>query len=98
MDDFNQIEVPPSFTALFTSPSGRLTEPMRTVRERYELCEDMAQMLSEQASVAQFKTGGSERDVLAAMERGLADAGSLQPQECTWVVTRMAEVLGWSLD
>ena len=46
MDDPNQIEVPPSFLALFTSPSGhRLTEAMSTIRERYELCEDLAQML-----------------------------------------------------
>src|ERR1044072_5910587 len=40
MDDSNQIEVPPSFLALFTSPGGhRLLHPMNTVRERYELCE-----------------------------------------------------------
>lgn len=98
MDDFNQIEVPPSFTALFTSPAGRLMEPMRTVRERYELCEDMAQMLSEQASVAQFKSGASESEVLAGMQRALADAGALQPPECSWVVTRLAEILGWPWD
>jgi hypothetical protein len=96
MDD-NQIQVPPSFLALFTSPSGhRLTQPMPFVRERYELCEDLAQMLTDQASTALFKTGGSERDVLATLERGLVEGGSgLEPPEAGWVVTRLAEVLGW---
>lgn len=97
MDDPNQIEVPPSFTALFTSPSGhRLTEPMAVVRRRYELCEDLAQMLSEQAATALFKSGGSESDVLAGIASALAgaDAG-LAATEATWVVTRLAEIVGW---
>ncbi|MBC5785795.1 hypothetical protein H8N03_22840 [Ramlibacter sp. USB13] len=96
MDD-NQIEVPPSFAALFTSPSGhRLTEPMATVRTRYELCEDMAQMLAEQAATALFKSGGSEREVLAKMEQALGAEGAvLEPREARWVVTRLAEILGW---
>ena len=98
MDDPNQIEVPPSFVALFTNPSGhRLTQPMAVVRERYELCEDLAQMLSEQASTALFKSGGSEQDVLSVMRQALAggDAG-LADEEARWVVTRLAEVLGWT--
>ena len=97
MDDPNQIEVPPSFTALFTTPSGhRLREPMAVVRQRYELCEDLAQMLSGQATTAQFKSGGSESEVLAGIREGLAgpDAG-LAPAEATWVVTRLAEIVGW---
>ena len=99
MDDPNQIQVPPSFVALFTTPSGhRLTEPMATVRARYELCEDMAQMLSEQAAAAQFKSGASEREVLAKMELALCGEGApLQPAEAGWVVTRLAEILGWEL-
>ncbi|RYE76797.1 MAG: ATPase with chaperone activity [Hyphomicrobiales bacterium] len=97
MDDFNQIEVPPSFIALFTSPSGhRLTEPMSEVRRRYELCEDLAQMLTDQASTAAFKTGEPERDVLAKMRAALTAEGSpVAPAEAGWVVTRLAELLGW---
>jgi hypothetical protein len=99
MDDFNQIEVPPSFLALFTSPGGhRLLQPMNTVRERYELCEDLAQMLTEQAETARFKSGASEGETLAKMELVLSDpASGLAPGEVTWVVTRLAEVLGWPL-
>ena len=97
MDDSNQIEVPPSFQALFTSPGGhRLLQPMRTVRERYELCEDLAQMLVDQASTARFKSGGSERETLARMELALSDPGTgLARGELSWVLTRLAELLGW---
>jgi len=97
MDDFNQIEVPPSFLALFTSPSGhRLTEPMSEVRRRYELCEDLAQMLTEQASTVAFRSGEPEREVLRKMQTGLCVEGSpVSAKEAGWVVTRLAELLGW---
>ena len=97
MDDPNQIEVPPSFVALFTTPGGhRLTEPKSHVRQRYELCEDMAQMLTEQAGTLQFKSGGSERDVLSTLRAALSGPESvLQPDELSWVLTRLAELLGW---
>jgi hypothetical protein len=97
MDDFNQIEVPPSFLALFASPSGhKLLEPMSHVRQRYELCEDLAQVLTDQASTTQFRTGASERDVLETIRSGLVDTDSpVQPLEAGWVVTRLAELLGW---
>ena len=99
MDDPNQIEVPPSFQALYATPSGRrLTAPMATVRTRYELCEDMAQMLAEQAATALFKTGSSEREVLHRFRLALSgEGGALQPPEADWVVTRLAEILGWEL-
>jgi hypothetical protein len=97
MDDSNQIDVPPSFVALYTTPAGhRLTEPIRIVRERYELCEDMAQLLMEQASIALFKSGGSEREVLQKMQAGLSGDGSpVSAAEAQWVVVRIAEILGW---
>ena len=98
MDDPNQIEVPPSFVALFAAPSGyKLTEPMGTVRVRYELCEDLAQMLSEQAAAAHFKSGGSEQDVLSGLRSALSTDGPLQASEAGWVATRLAEILGWAL-
>lgn len=99
MDDSNQILVPPSFLAVYSTPSGlRLREPAAFVRERYEMCEDLAQMLTEQASVAQFKSGGSGAEVLAGLRRALEgpDAG-LQPGEAGWVVARLAELLGWEM-
>jgi hypothetical protein len=97
MDEFNQIEPPPSFVALFASPTGhKVLEPMSTVRQRYELCEDLAQALTEQASVNQFKSGGGERDVLEKMETALAaEESPVTAREARWVVTRLAELLGW---
>lgn len=99
MDDPNQIEVPPSFIALYASPSGhRLIEPIATVRRRYELCEDLAQMLTEQATTLQFKVGAPEREVLATIQAGLAAPDSpVQPAEAQWVVRRLAELLGWAM-
>lgn len=97
MEDPNQIEVPPSFTALFASPSGyRLLEPMSVVRQRYELCEDLAQMLTEQASAVMFKSGRGEREVLQQMQLALTGTESVvQPGEAAWVVRRLAELLAW---
>lgn len=97
MEDPNQIEVPPSFTALFASPSGlRLLQPMSAVRQRYELCEDLAQMLTEQASAVQFKSGGSEREVLQRMQLALTGPESVvEAAEAQWVVRRLAELLDW---
>ena len=97
VDDPNQIEVPPSFVALYASPSGhRLIEPMATVRQRYELCEDLAQMLTEQATTIQFKTDAPQREVLGTILAGLTAAQSpVQPAEAAWVVRRLAELLDW---
>ncbi|MHB1122915.1 MAG: ATPase with chaperone activity [Ramlibacter sp.] len=97
MDDPNQIEVPPSFTALFASPSGlRLLQPMSVVRGRYELCEDLAQMLAEQASAVMFKSGRSQREVLQQMQLALTGPESVvEPGEAAWVVRRLAELLAW---
>jgi len=95
--DESQIQPPPSFLALFAAPSGhRLLQPIAFVRERYELCEDLAQMLTEQAATAQFKSGGSEAEVLEKMRLALSGAESpVQPEEAGWVVQRLAELLGW---
>ncbi|AEG94029.1 hypothetical protein [Ramlibacter tataouinensis] len=97
MDDANQIEVPPSFVALFTTGAGtRLTHPMGAVRERYELCEDLAQALTEQASAALSASGGDEQAVLEKIQRALqAEGSAVSPVEASWVGRRLAELLGW---
>jgi hypothetical protein len=99
MDEYNQIEPPPSFIAVYSTPAGhRLTAPMATVRERYELCEDMAQLVAEQASTSAFKSGGSEREVLEKIRLALAgDESPVQPPEALWVVRRAAELLNWEM-
>ena len=97
MDDPNQIEVPPSFLALYSTPSGhRLTEPMSVVRDRYELCEDMAQMLTGQASLNQAQDPREQREVLVKTQAALKGPESpVQPAEAQWVARRLAELLAW---
>ncbi len=97
MDDSHQIDVPPSFTQLFAAPGGyKLTEPMAVVRDRYELCEDLAQMLTAQAMNTLHALGITEGEVLEKMGLALAGEGSpVQPAEARWVIRRLAELLNW---
>lgn len=96
MSDDYQIFIPPSFHALHADPRGRLTLPLAEFRQRYELCEDMAQMLVEQAQALQHDPGLPEDIILDRMRAGLAtpEAG-FSAAEAQWVVTRLAELLGW---
>jgi hypothetical protein len=72
---------------------------MSHVRERYELCEDLAQALTEQASAQLFKSDASQREVLQKMQLGLSGEESpVQPAEAVWIVTRLAELLGWKFE
>ena len=95
MSDEYQIHVPPSFYALYTDARQRLTVPLTELRERYELCEDLSQHLSERASAQHFGTGASQASVLADCLRGLQAGPVVSKDEAVWVVHRLAEVLGW---
>jgi hypothetical protein len=99
MDDSSQIQIPASFIAMFT-PAGK-TRPAAThahMAQRYELCEDMAQMLSETAAEQQFKTGAAPQALLEWMERSLRGEGAvLEDAEAHWVVLRIAELLHWDV-
>ena len=99
MFDADQTPIPRSFVDLFVTPSSHKTrEPRAVVAARYELCEDMAQMLTETASTKLFELGVTEEDVLERMRRGLMAEGSvLAPDEATWVVCRLAELLNWPM-
>lgn len=96
-DDEHQVEVPPSFIALFVPP-GRIkpTASREHIRERYEFCEDLANMLTETASTRLWEMGIAERDVLERVGDGLREGPiGLSPEESTWVLRRLAELLGW---
>ena len=93
----SQILLPPSFVALFVPP-GKIkpTEPYEVIAQRHELCEDMAQLLTEQAAQLQFKLGVHESDVLERMHAGLSSGeAGLSAAEAGWVVKRLAELLDW---
>lgn len=99
MSDESQIEVPPSFVALYV-PAGRIrpTAPWAEIRERYEFCEDLAQMLVETAQTRLFQLGVAESDVLDRIGQGLRGGQSgVSDSEAHWVLCRLAELLGWAM-
>lgn len=97
MSDDNQIIIPQSFIALFVEP-GRI-KPSATrehILERYDFCEDLANMLTETAATKLWELGITENDVLDRMHQGLVAAGlDLTEAEAQWVLTRLAELMGW---
>ena len=96
MSDENQILIPPSFEAVHHDARGRLTLPRAEFRDRYELCEDMAQMLVEPCQARLHELGLSEDLILERTEAGLAaEGGGFSAAEAAWVATRLAELLGW---
>ncbi len=96
MDASNQIEVPPSFSQLFRSRSGRLLQPAETVLQRYELCEDLACTLTEQAQQLYQRGHSDEEAVLLGLYHAIAGEGAgLAQAEARWVTLRLAELLDW---
>jgi len=93
----NQTELPQSFVALFLEP-GR-SKPAATrffIAERYELCEDMAQLLTQTAQDMLHGMGLDASDVLQRCHQGLlAQPELFNPAEAQWVVRRLAELCGW---
>lgn len=97
MSDDNQILIPDSFVQLYLPP-GRLkpTASREVIAERYELCEDMAQMLTETARTTSAALGITESDVLERIDRGLRSGNmALGADESRWVLQRLAELLDW---
>jgi hypothetical protein len=97
MSDENQIVVPPSFIALFVEPGRIKPNASRDeIAERYEFCEDMANMLTEPSASKLWELGITEADVLERTRLGLASGDTgLKPAEAEWVLRRLAELLGW---
>jgi hypothetical protein len=96
MSDENQFVVPQTFIELFIPP-GRIkpTESAATIAARYELCEDMAQMLTDHARAKLFELGITERDVLERIHAGLAAGDQFSEAEARWITRRLAELLDW---
>ena len=91
----SQILLPESFVALFVPP-GKIkpTAPYEDIAQRHELCEDMAQLLTEQAAQLQFKLGVHESDVLERIHAGLSSGETgLSAAGAGWVDKRLAELL-----
>lgn len=98
MAEDNQILIPPSFIALFVEPGRtRPHAPREHIAERYEFCEDLAHLLTEQAGNKLWQLGITESDVLQRVAQGLAgDAAGVDEAEARWVLRRLAELMGWA--
>lgn len=96
MSDEYQIHIPPSFTALYSDARHRLTVPVAQLRERYEVCEDLASHLTEHCRSIHVEIGVDEQEVLQRCHAGLCTPESgVEAFEAAWVVTRLAELLDW---
>lgn len=97
MADDNQIFVPPSFIELYQAPGQvKLRLPKAEIAQRYELCEDLTQLLTETASHMFHSLHITERDVLGRCLAGMLGEGSVvEPDEAQWVIRRLAELMNW---
>ncbi len=97
MSDENQTVVPASFIALYLSPGrSKPSAPREEIAARHEFCEDLANLLTEQALNKKWELGVTEADVLERMLRGLREPPLLvSDAQAVWVTTRLAELLGW---
>ncbi len=97
MNDESQLQIPRSFMDLYL-PRGRTRpiESRQSIAARHDLCEDMAQMLTEHARATLIGLGVTENIVLDRVHRGLlADRSVVSRDEARWVTWRLAELLGW---
>jgi hypothetical protein len=99
MTDESQIEIPASFIALYVAPStSKLLASRAEIAEHYELCEDLANMLTETASTMQFQLGITERDVIERVLLGLTAEGAvISVEQAHWVSRRLQELMGWNV-
>jgi len=97
MSDDYQIDIPPSFFAIYTDARQRLSEPLATVRARYEVCEDLANHLVQHAQLLHHVEVPSEEEILLRIHAGLDSPESgVSAAEAGWIVRRLAELLGWN--
>jgi len=99
MDEDNQSFVSDSFVSLFVKPGH--SKPILSksdILQRYEFCEDLANMLQDTISIQQDQLGITENDALKTCWQGLLAQPELaQPEEAFWVVCRLAELLSWPI-
>lgn len=96
MSDDYQIEIPPSFQALYVDARRRLTLPLAEYRARYELCEDLAQQLVDIARDIRWRLDLHEAEVLTRCQQGLlGEESQVSEPEARWIIRRLAELLGW---
>ncbi len=98
MNEHSQILLPEAFADIYRSRPGsaRLVLPLAEVAARHELCEDLAQALTEHARALLVGAHLAEDEVLRLGFAGLrAEGAGVSGAEALWVVRRLAELLDW---
>lgn len=96
MPDQTQIVIPRSFIDLFVPKgAGRPNASREHIAARYDLCEDLAQALTEQARARVLELGITESDVVERTYAGLNAGPVVDESEARWVVRRLVELLEW---
>ena len=92
-----KIEIPQSFLALFVEPGrAKPNAPRDEIAARYELCEDLANMLTETANNMMFSLGITEPDVIERCRLGLVGENAVVTEpEADWVIRRLIELMNW---
>ena len=82
---------------MFVEPGrSKPSATLEHIYERYDLCEDLANLLTEQATNKLWELGITEADVLERIHQGLGDVDiGLSAAQAQWVISRLAEILGW---
>jgi hypothetical protein len=99
MNQENQIEIPQSFVAIFMAPGKtKPSVPWLEVMKRYELCEDMANILTHTAGDLVLDYGVCDIEILDRCYAGLQNSSdAVTPSEARWIIMRLAELMGWEL-
>ena len=94
--DENQTFVAETFPALYQDSRKRLKIAKAELIQRSELCEDLANLMTDHCSTVHFRDGVDTGQVLERSLHGLlTPASGVTTAEAWWVTRRTAELLGW---
>jgi hypothetical protein len=90
----SQLHIPASFVALFIAPGQTKPHtPWADIAQRYDWCEDMAQLLVNSTQTQAHRLGITASDAIATVRRGLHQGNTFTPAEADWIVLRLDELL-----
>lgn len=96
--EFNQLFIADTFKALYADSRGRPTISREEMQTRQELCEDLAQSLSEVCLGLRFRADAGTSEAIVRCHEGLlTPPSSLPATEARWVAIRIAELLQWDV-
>ena len=97
MSEGNQLFIPPTFLALYLMPGAHKPSASQAhIAARYELCEDLAQMLTSTAAELQLRSDANSAQVLQHCLDGLCGPDAVMEEDhARWVVCRLAELMQW---